>query len=142
MGLTRLIVIGFAVLSLSSCSGRTDDYKLADWLGACSPMTSLDGFRQINLNNDGTADLEPTIQPPFWVKHADPTVHWQWSGPADGRTVQVVVPGSAVTYRLLLPNDGESCLLIRGDASSTDLRMAWFGKPDPDNNDDDGPDDQ
>jgi hypothetical protein len=96
----------------------------------CSPFSSVDGSKQlefdivagrVTLSDDAGGLLAPTSD-------AAP-LKIVGTFAADKTTQQVIVRvgGETHRYALVVPSDGEQCILAAGASNAANLERSWFG---------------
>ena len=91
----------------------------AGWesLSQCSVMASFDGKRHLSLDQNHLARIEEPDQP---------NVDGSWSFDKITGRYTITVNDEPVTYSVVTPGDGDSCMLIKGDLVTADLPRSWF----------------
>lgn len=103
-----------------------------DELVSCSLLTSLDGKRTLNLNDDGQGKLEDHNA----NKTVEQIVKWSLINP-DLHNFRISFAGSSGVYKLVSSSDNKICLLISGSETAANLDTSWFSTsvdelPEPD----------
>jgi hypothetical protein len=98
----------------------------------CSPFYSFSGGEYLEFEND--AVIETKQQP----GDSDRTVSVRGAYVVLGsrRVVRITVGGSTREYALVVPTDGDQCILAAGAEHAADLKQSWYGELGDDAEDD------
>jgi hypothetical protein len=103
-------------------------YNLID----CSSTASIDGTKLLDLSDDHQAVMSDVSK-----DNKSPAVHGTWAFDAATKLYTITLNDVATPYTQLSPQQGDTCILVKGDLGAADLRASWFATPD-----DQGPDDR
>jgi hypothetical protein len=112
------------------------DVDVATDLADCSPFYNMDGRADLTFDVDKGVVTE-TIGGAARTSRADssaPSVQIVGAFRAVGQTSRVTVALGGVShqYTLVMPTDGDQCILAMGEATAVDLSRSWFGTDEED----------
>ncbi len=102
-----------------------------DDLAPCSDMVSFDGTKTLTLSEDHRASVyykDPLKEPKEGERGV--SVEGTWSFDEISKRYSVIFNGVTTDYLMLFPEDVNTCMLIKGDLETADLRGSWFSKSD------------
>jgi hypothetical protein len=88
-----------------------------DGISGCSFMVSFDGKRRLWLSENHVARIEEPDQA---------SADGSWSFDESTTKYAITVHNDSVTYSVVAPGDGDTCMLIKGDLTTADLPRSWF----------------
>jgi hypothetical protein len=88
-----------------------------DGLSSCSYMVSFDGKRHLWLSENHFARIDEPNRG---------SAGGSWSFNENAANYTITVDDQPVSYSVVAPGDGESCMLIKGDLATADLPRSWF----------------
>jgi hypothetical protein len=131
-----LIVAACAGLAIYEIYFRPDKTELPPltigWhdLSGCAVTRSFDGTKWLLLSNDQSAELRELKQS---NEGQDRLSKGAWSYDEAKDQYAVTINGETTSYLLFLQDDINTCILLKGDFTSVNLRESWFttmGGPD------------
>jgi len=133
------IVIGGIYWAVSAWSSKPKQESepwppgFEDLIG-CSYTASIDGTKELNLLDNGTAVFyDKSIKEGKKYRMID----GNWTFDQNSKHYTVTLDGASTVYSIVEPAGWGSCLLVRGELTAVDLSAAWFAIPsDPDSADD------
>ena len=106
----------------------------AGWmrLASCEHTMSLDGNKLLDLSDDHRAALEDHSRLNDSLDAEIRFVSGQWSYDEASNRYAITIAGETTTYSLVSSDEGDVCMLIKGELSAADLRASWFSFPSKD----------
>jgi hypothetical protein len=115
-------------------SDLSSEESIFDSIDECSPFFSVDGSQQLEFDiESGLVTLSDDAHG-LMAPASDAPLKSVGTFAADERTRQVFVrvAGENRRYTLVVPSDGEQCILAAGTSNAADLRRSWFGSVEED----------
>jgi hypothetical protein len=120
----KLIYAGCAAIFLFSIfqlifEKREEPQAVPGWdeISNCSFMVSFDGKRHLWLSENHFARIEEPDRA---------SLDGSWSFNEGVANYTITVHDQPITYSVVAPADGGSCMLIKGDLATADLPQSWF----------------
>ena len=129
------VALVYWIFFYKSDEARTLENKSAipgwDDLIPCSDMVSFDGTKTLTLYEDHRASFydNDQLKAPKEGEHGV-TAEGTWSFDEISKRYSVTLNGLTTDYLMLFPEDVNTCMLIKGDLETADLRGSWFSKSD------------
>jgi hypothetical protein len=86
-------------------------------LSDCSFMVSFDGKRRLWLSENHFARIEEPDQA---------SASGSWSFDESTSKYAITIHNDSIIYSVVVPGDGDNCMLIKGDLATADLPRSWF----------------
>jgi hypothetical protein len=107
------------------------DAAVMDDLDSCSPFLAIDGDKELDFDTASgavteTAGASEDLRGPA----SSPSIRLIGTFVASDQTgrVTMLIGGARREYTLVIPADGEQCILALGKANAVDLQQSWFGE--------------
>ncbi len=111
-------------------SSSGSDLGVTEDLEDCSPFYNMDGSADLNFDAD-EGKVTETVGGAARTSGASskaPTMEVAGNFRAIGQNrVLIVLGGVKDQYTLVVPPEGDQCILAKGEATAVDLSRSWFG---------------
>jgi hypothetical protein len=101
-------------------------------LEPCAFLTSLDDKKNLALTEEQGVELVESDLDENGVATENRLLQGRWSYDATSKRYSVTLDGDTTTYTLLSRGDPTTCILVKGDLGTADLRASWFSFPSTD----------
>ena len=98
-----------------------------DGLIPCSYVASLDGAKELMLDENHLAKLyDGTNSKGIAEREVGRSIDGEWSFNEALKRYAITLNGVTTVYSVVQPENSHTCLLIKGDLNSANLRESWF----------------
>jgi hypothetical protein len=107
------------------------DASVMEDLDSCSPFLAIDGGRELDFDTASGAVTETAASSDGLRDPASsPSIRMIGTFVASDQTgrVTMVIGGARRDYTLVIPANGDQCILALGKANDVDLQRSWFGE--------------
>jgi hypothetical protein len=124
-----LIVAACACLAIYEIYLHPDKAELrpleTGWfdLSSCAVTRSFDGTKWLLLSDDRSAELRESKKS---EEGKGPLSKGEWRYDEATTQYAITINGETTSYSLFSTDDINTCMLVKGDIASADLRESWF----------------
>jgi hypothetical protein len=101
-------------------------------LAQCTFLTSLDETRELTLTEKQGAEFREGAPSQGTEKAEGRFIEGVWNYDAGSKRYLITLDGETTSYALLSRGDPTTCILVKGDLGTADLRASWFSFPSKD----------
>jgi hypothetical protein len=122
--------LGF-VFSSRDIAARPQKPAVLGWndLETCAFLTSLDDKKNLTLTEDQGAELMEAAPDENDAPTESKKLQGRWGYDAGSKRYSITLNGDTATYTLISRGEPATCILVKGDLDTADLRASWFSFP-------------